>query len=121
MNTDADKISCLKSIELFKDLKEDELQKIAETLTEKVYPPNTVILREGATGDTMFFIKEGVVEVKKKEPYLGANLTVTILGKGECFGEMALLNENPDPQQCSWPLNQQCYYAYTSKLSMTFL
>jgi len=95
MNTDADKISCLKSIELFKDLKEDELQKIAETLTEKVYPPNTVILREGATGDTMFFIKEGVVEVKKKEPYLGANLTVTILGKGECFGEMALLNENP--------------------------
>jgi type IV pilus assembly protein PilB len=91
----ADKISCLKNIELFKDLKEDELQKIADKLTEKVYPPNAVILKEGASGDTMFFIKEGMVEVKRKEPYMGVNLTVTALGKGECFGEMALLNETP--------------------------
>lgn len=91
----ADKISCLKSIELFKDLNEDELQKIADRLTEKVYPPNSVILKEGSPGDIMFFIKEGMVEVKRKEPYLGVNLTITTLGKGECFGEMALLNETP--------------------------
>lgn len=95
MSDYADKISCLKSIELFKDLKEDDLQKIAEKLTEKVYPPNSVILKEGSSGDTMYFIKEGAVEVKRKEPYLGINLTVTTLGKGECFGEMALLNETP--------------------------
>lgn len=91
----ADKISCLKSIQLFKDLNEDELQKIADRLTEKVYPPNSVILKEGSPGETMFFIKEGMVEVKRKEPYLGVNLTITTLGKGECFGEMALLNETP--------------------------
>jgi type IV pilus assembly protein PilB len=91
----ADKISCLKNIELFKDLAEDELEKIADKLTEKVYPPNAVILREGAPGDTMFFVKEGMVEVKKKEPSTGINLTVTTLGEGECFGEMALLNEAP--------------------------
>ncbi len=91
----ADKISCLKSIELFKDLNEDELQKIADRLTEKVYPPNSVILKDGSPGETMFFIKEGMVEVKRKEPYLGVNLTITTLGKGECFGEMALLNETP--------------------------
>jgi cGMP-dependent protein kinase len=62
VSDDTDKISCLKNIELFKDLKEEELQKIASKLTEKVYPPNAVILREGAAGDTMFFIKEGLVE-----------------------------------------------------------
>ena len=95
MSDDTDKISCLKNIELFKDLKEEELQKIASKLTEKVYPPNAVILKEGASGDTMFFIKEGLVEVKRKEPYMGVNLTVTTLGTGECFGEMALLNETP--------------------------
>ncbi len=89
----ADKISCLKSIELFKDLNENELERIADRLTEKVYPPNSVILKEGSPGETMFFIKEGMVEVKRKEPYLGVNLTITTLGKGECFGEMALLNE----------------------------
>ncbi len=90
-----DKISCLKDIQLFQDLTEDELQKIAEKLTEKVYPPNAVIFREGASGDTMFFIKEGMVEVKRREPNTGINLTVITLGKGECFGEMALLNEAP--------------------------
>ena len=95
MSDKADKVSCLKNIELFKDLKEDELQKIADKLTEKVYPPNAVVLKEGAPGDTMFFIKEGMVEVKRKEAYMGINLTVTTLGKGECFGEMALLNEAP--------------------------
>ncbi len=73
----ADKISCLKSIELFKDLNEDELQKIADRLTEKIYPPNSVILKEGSSGDIMFFIKEGMVEVKGKEPYLGVNLSIT--------------------------------------------
>jgi len=91
----ADKVSCLKSIELFKDLQDDELRKIADKLTEKVYPPNSIILKEGTSGDTMFFIKEGMVEVKRKEPSMGINLTVTTLGKGECFGEMALLNDTP--------------------------
>jgi type IV pilus assembly protein PilB len=90
-----EKISCLKNIQLFKELTEDELQKIAEKLTKKVYPPNTVIFREGTSGDTMFFIIEGMVEVKRKEPNTGINLTVANLGKGECFGEMALLNETP--------------------------
>lgn len=95
MSDYADNISCLKNIQLFKDLTEDELQKIAEKLTEKSYPPNTVIFREGTSGDTMFFIKEGMVEVKRREPNSGVNLTVATLGKGECFGEMALLNEAP--------------------------
>lgn len=95
MKDHTEMVSCLKNIELFKGLQEQELLKVADKLTEKTYPPNAVILREGASGDTMFFIKEGLVEVKKREPSLGLNLTVTTLGKGECFGEMALLNEAP--------------------------
>ncbi len=39
-------------------------KKIADRLTEKIYPPNSVILKEGSPGDIMFFIKEGMVEVK---------------------------------------------------------
>jgi len=90
-----DKIACIRSIELFKDLSADEQQKIADKLTEKTYPPNSVILKEGSPGDTMFFIKEGMVDVKRRESYLGVSLTITTLGTGECFGEMALLNETP--------------------------
>ena len=95
MSDYANKISCLKQIELFRDLDDDQLMELASRLTEKVYPSNTVIVKEGSSGDAMFFIKEGAVEVKRREPYVGVDLTVATLGSGACFGEMALLNHKP--------------------------
>jgi type IV pilus assembly protein PilB len=39
----------------------------------------------------MFIIKNGKVEIRKKEQTLGVDLTIATLGSGACFGEMALL------------------------------
>ncbi|HOP86321.1 MAG TPA: ATPase, T2SS/T4P/T4SS family [Syntrophorhabdaceae bacterium] len=95
MNICEDKLSCLKKTELFKSLNDEELQALANQLKERIYPPNTAIVREGATGDSMFIIKDGKVEVKKKEPSLGIDLTIATLETGACFGEMALLTGKP--------------------------
>jgi type IV pilus assembly protein PilB len=95
MSDNAEKISCLKNTELFKDLGDDELQVLADKLKERVYPPNTAIVREGASGDSMFIIKDGRVEIKKREPALGVDLTVAVLSGSACFGEMALLTGKP--------------------------
>ena len=43
----------------------------------------------------MFIIKNGKVEIRKKEQTLGVDLTIATLGIGACFGEMALLTGNP--------------------------
>ncbi|MBA4417729.1 MAG: general secretion pathway protein GspE [Syntrophus sp. (in: bacteria)] len=88
---DLSNISGIKNTELFKDLRDDELQKLAGKLRERIYPPHVAIVREGASGDAMFIIKNGEVEVRKKEASTGVELTVATLGKGACFGEMALL------------------------------
>ncbi len=90
-----DRVSSLKNTELFRALENDELEKLSSKLRERVYPPNTAIVREGASGDAMFIIKNGQVEVKKKEPNLGIDLTIATLGVGACFGEMALLTGKP--------------------------
>lgn len=95
MNICEDRLSCLKKTELFKSLNDDELQALANQLKERIYPPNTAIVREGAQGDSMFIIKDGKVEIKKKEPSLGIDLTIATLETGACFGEMALLTGNP--------------------------
>jgi type IV pilus assembly protein PilB len=95
MNSCQDRVACLKHAELFKGLKDEDLQKLSEILKERVYPPNTAIVREGAQGDSMFIIKEGKVDIKKREPSLGMDLTIASLDSGSVFGEMALLTGNP--------------------------
>ena len=95
MNTCSDRILCLRNTELFKSLSENEIQELGNRLKERVYPPNTAIVREGAPGDAMFIIKDGRVDVKKKEPTTGIDMTIASLEGGACFGEMALLTGNP--------------------------
>ena len=95
MTAKMDRISSLKNTELFKALENEDLEKLSNKLKERVYPPNTAIVREGASGDAMFIIKNGKVEIRKKEQSLGVDLTIATLGSGACFGEMALLTGKP--------------------------
>ena len=95
MNTCADRMLCLKNTELFKSLNQDELQELGNRLKERVYPPNTAIVREGSPGDAMFIIKDGKVDIKKREQSMGIDMTIASLDGGACFGEMALLTGNP--------------------------
>ncbi len=90
-----DRISSLKNTELFKALEDEDIEKLSNRLKERVYPPNTAIVREGASGDSMFIIKNGNVEIRKKEKNLGVDLAIAALGTGACFGEMALLTGKP--------------------------
>jgi len=55
----------------------------------KVYPDGAVIVREGETGDRMFMIQSGRVRVTRQAD--GDDVTLTELGAGDFFGEMALI------------------------------
>jgi CRP-like cAMP-binding protein len=52
-----------------------------------------VIFKQGDEGDCAYFIHSGQVEVIKKES--GADKVVATLSKGQYFGEMALISDEP--------------------------
>lgn len=52
-----------------------------------------VLFREGETGDTMFVLQSGEVQITKHGR--DGHKTLAVLGPGEFFGEMAILNAKP--------------------------
>lgn len=86
-----EKIAALKKTEIFRDLSDHELEELSAHMTSRTYPAGVMILREGARGNAMFIIRSGEVEIKKKKPELGIDLTIAKLTAGDIFGEMALL------------------------------
>jgi CRP/FNR family transcriptional regulator, cyclic AMP receptor protein len=55
--------------------------------------PGEVLFREGEAGETMYVIQSGAVRITKNVK--GEEKTLAILGAGEFFGEMAILNNKP--------------------------
>ena len=59
----------------------------------KIYTDGTTIFQQGETGNLMYIILEGEVEVSREVN--GKEVILTILTKGDIFGEMALFSKQP--------------------------
>src|SRR5437588_91851 len=57
------------------------------------HPAGTVLFREGDKGDKMYVIRSGKVKIVKH--IADSDITLAVLGTGEFFGEMALLEGLP--------------------------
>ena len=84
----------LGGIWLFSGVSKDDLQKLAAFAFSKSYATGDTIIEEGRTGNGLYVITSGKVDVVK-----GLNTEkaqhVATLGPGAFFGEMALLGEWP--------------------------
>ena len=56
--------------------------------------PETIIVREGDPGDSLFIVESGLVEVFLHSA-TGETTVLTRLGPGEAFGEMSVLTGEP--------------------------
>ena len=84
-----EKTIILKSVDLFNLIPGDVLNKIAQIAEEIEYEKGSKIFYEGENGDSMFIIISGKIDVTKN------GHSITILEKGHCIGEMALLDQEP--------------------------
>ena len=64
---------------------DDLLQRFSRT-----YAPGAVICREGEEGEEMYIIQTGKVRVSKR--FAGKTHVISVLEKGDFFGEMAIVN-----------------------------
>ncbi len=88
-------VGFLKNVKLFAELSNDSLVKLGSCLKIGDFPPAEVIVREGAPGVSMYIIKSGMVEVRKKDPTTGIDFLVAQLSAGAAVGEMSLLTGKP--------------------------
>jgi CRP/FNR family transcriptional regulator len=82
----------LKEVILFRDLPSKELDKVAKLFSERRFPKYHVIFQEGAPGDLLYLLKQGVVKISK-EAADGRVKTLALLNVGEIFGEMSVLSD----------------------------
>jgi CRP/FNR family cyclic AMP-dependent transcriptional regulator len=84
----------LATVSLFKSLDGAELSKFGELAREKSYPKGSVILFEDDPGDSLFVVRDGRVKVVLVADD-GREVILGILGVGEHFGELALIDDQP--------------------------
>ncbi len=71
-----------------------ELRLLAAFSVEELYNRDELIFREGDVGDRLYIILDGKVRITKHIPGAGEE-ALAILGKGDFFGEMALIDNEP--------------------------
>ena len=84
----------LKSHSLFGGLSDEQLLRIRANLKEETFPKDCFIFREDDLGDRLYFIRRGSVEIAKHIPG-GEVKRLTLLGAGDTFGELELIDIQP--------------------------
>ena len=83
------KIDLIKGVPLFARCSKKELAEVAKLADEIDFGPGKELIREGAIGREFFVLVEGTVDVRKGER------RVNQLGRGDFFGEIALIAHTP--------------------------
>ena len=87
-------VDALREIGLFGALSDDILEYLQETLPLVVCEAGDVIFREGDQAREMFVVLGGEVEILKRARR-GTDTRVALLGPGDWFGEMSILDVQP--------------------------
>lgn len=81
----------LTSFDLFSSVKQEDIQKIEMITFFQKFQPGDIIFMEGDPGQTLYMIKSGWIKIARISPQ-GREKTLALLGKGDCMGELALLD-----------------------------
>jgi len=84
----------LAKVELFAELNADELSAVASVASTRTVAKDTVIFHGGDVADAVYVIASGKVKVVTTSTD-GKEFILTVLGAGQVFGEMALVEEAP--------------------------
>ena len=93
----------LQRVPLFSDLDRRELQSLASSFKERTFSAGQTVASEGSGGVGFFVIDEGRARVSRGDQELG------ILGPGDHFGEIALIDEGARTATVTAETDLRCY------------
>ena len=89
-----ERIEALSKIHMFSGLTRRSLERLAAIATDESHGLSTVLFRAGDPGDKLYLILDGKVRISREVPGLGEE-ALAVLGPGDYFGEMALVDDAP--------------------------
>ncbi|GAB4118255.1 MAG: hypothetical protein Fur0026_07380 [Sideroxydans sp.] len=96
---ETEKFTTLRKLKLFEDFSDIELWEILRIGEWHKQPEKTVLMREEEAGEEFYILTDGSVSVTR-----GGRL-LNVLGSGDCFGEMAYINNKPMPRSATVTAN----------------
>ncbi len=96
-------VDLLKRVPIFSDLDRKELERVANSMKERIFNAGDTVTAEGQTGVGFFVIESGEAKVT-----VGGE-DRRRLGPGDYFGEVALLNESARTATIKAETELKCY------------
>ena len=87
-------LETLRSVPLFESLDDDAADTICSMLSTEECEAGAYLFRAGDAGDSMYLIEDGKVQISMRSSD-GEDLILAVLGPGDFFGEMALIDGHP--------------------------
>lgn len=82
-------------LHFFASMKIGMMERILAGIRVAEYERGEKVCVQGEAGDIFFLVQTGTLQVSVRKGALSFAKKVATLGPGECFGEMALLNQAP--------------------------
>ncbi len=84
-------LKLLQDLRIFRGMGEGELRRVARLFSQKLFRPGEVVFEEGSTGQELYVVERGEIEIRTKE----GNKLLGSICKGAVLGEIAFLNGQP--------------------------
>ena len=97
-----------KQVSFFADLSEEEIQALSSATKRRTFRSGEVIFHRDDPGQVLYMIKEGKVKICIISPD-GQEVALTVFGKGEVFGEFAILDGLPRSADAVALERVECY------------
>ncbi|MBN1652401.1 MAG: cyclic nucleotide-binding domain-containing protein [Deltaproteobacteria bacterium] len=91
------------------------LDQVAAITTQRELRTGTYVFREGDLGDKLYIVLQGKVRISRTVPGMGEE-ALAILGPGEAFGEMSLIDDFP--RSADALVHESCQLAEISRESL---
>jgi CRP/FNR family cyclic AMP-dependent transcriptional regulator len=84
----------LKAVPLFSSCPDEQLRMLAAVVTRKSVTRSSTVMASGDTTDSLYIVLSGRLKVLMSDSD-GKEVILSILGPGEFFGEMGLIDDSP--------------------------
>src|SRR5437763_6549287 len=98
----------LNQVLLFADLADEDIHELMAVARRRIFRSGEVIFHRDDPGQVLYVIKEGKVKISLISPE-GQEISLVVFGKGECFGEFAILDGLPRSADAVALERVECY------------